>query len=90
MLGTFTFIWISDRLGRKKSIRYCWSIGIIASFMMNFSTGKISLMFGSFAVGFTALILQNLFVVHINELSIGQFRVMALVGMYVFWSLSEM
>jgi len=72
------------------AIRVCWGLGIIASFMLNLSTGKAGLLIGSFNVGFSALILQNLFVVHINEISMGKFRVMALLGMYVFWSLSEM
>ncbi|EAR83681.1 MFS transporter (macronuclear) [Tetrahymena thermophila SB210] len=90
VIGTFFFGFFTDRYGIKLAIKTCWILGILSSTFFNFSTNSICLLVGSFGVGFSALILQNLFIIHMNELSVGQFRVMALLGMYIFWSISEM
>ncbi|KAL4465356.1 hypothetical protein ABPG72_016757 [Tetrahymena utriculariae] len=90
IVGIFIFNYFSDNKGRAITIKVCWVIGVVFSLILNFSTNIPMLLIGSFGIGFGIQTLLSLVIVNCNEISAGQFRVIAVILLYVLWSVNEM
>ncbi|EWS71491.1 MFS transporter (macronuclear) [Tetrahymena thermophila SB210] len=90
IVGVFIFNYFSDNKGRAITIKVCWVIGTVFSLILNFSTNIPMLLIGSFGLGFGIQTLLSLVIVNCNEISAGQFRVIAVILLYVLWAVNEM
>ncbi|KAL4426919.1 hypothetical protein ABPG74_012919 [Tetrahymena malaccensis] len=90
IVGIFIFNYFSDNKGRAITIKVCWVIGAVFSLILNFSTNIPMLLIGSFGLGFGIQTLLSLVIVNCNEISAGQFRVIAVILLYVLWAVNEM
>ncbi|KAL4426920.1 hypothetical protein ABPG74_012920 [Tetrahymena malaccensis] len=90
IIGVLIFNYFSDNKGRAITIKICWIIGTVFSLILNFSTNIPMLFTGSLGMGFGIQTLLSLIIVNCNEISAGQFRVIAIILLYVLCAVNEM